>query len=145
MLKVQDIMTSDIICVSSSAVITEVSQKMMALGQGVIPVCDNSNYRGVITERDIVRFIATARTPLINSSLLTEPSGSVMNKSYPVISPDDEIGVAVAAMVDNSAWVLPVVKHGKLVGLFTMDNLTRETAQAIHSGAHVLPVVKSRI
>lgn len=128
MLKVQDIMTSEVICVPSSAAVTEVAQKMLALGRGVIPVCDNSNFRGVITERDIVRIIATARTPLMASAPLTEPASSVMNKSYPVISPDDEVGVAVAAMLDNSAWVLPVVQHGKLLGLFTLDNLTRETA-----------------
>jgi len=121
MMKVGDIMTINVDSVSSSTPVIEVAHQMKISGRGVIPVCDNSKFRGVITERDIVvGIVAAARDPV------TEPARVVMNNRLPLISPGDDIMQVARVMVNRSARVLPVVEHGKLLGLFTLDDFARE-------------------
>ena len=122
MLKVKDVMTSELASVPPLTPVIEVAHQMKVSGRGVIPVCDNGKFRGVITERDIViGVVATATDPV------TEPARSVMNNHLPLISPGDEIMQAAKVMVDNGARVLPVAQNGKLLGLFTLDDLARES------------------
>lgn len=121
MLKVKDVMTSEVISVAPSAPVIEVAKQMLASRQGVIPVCDNSKFRGVITERDVVGIIATARDPV------TEAASSVMSNRVPIISPNADMMETVKVMVNNSAWVVPVVQNEKLLGLLALDDLARES------------------
>lgn len=121
MLKVKDVMTSEVISVGPSAPVIEVARQMLASRQWVIPVCDNSKFRGVITERDVVGIIATGCDPV------TEPASSVMSNHPSIMSPGADIMEAVKVMLNNGAWVLPVVRNGKLLGLLTLDDLARES------------------
>ncbi len=119
MLKVADIMTSDVSSVSSSTPVIEVAHQMKVSGRWVIPVCDHDEFRGLITERDIViKAVATGRDPV------TELASSVMNSRQPVISPDDSIMHAAKVMVDSGVRVLAVVKDGKLLGLLGPESGT---------------------
>ena len=122
MLKVKDVMTSELASVPPLTPVIEVAHKMKVSGRGVIPVCDNGKFRGIITERDIViGIVATATDPV------TEPARSVMNNHLPLISPGDDVMQAAKVMVDNGVRVLPVAQNGKLLGLFTLDDLARES------------------
>jgi len=121
MLKVQDFITSEVISVAPSAPVIEVAQQMLAFGRGVIPVCDNGKFRGVVTERDLVRLLATGCDPV------TEPASSVMSNHPSIVSPGADIMEAVKVMLNNGAWVLLVVQNGKLLGLLTLDDLARES------------------
>ncbi len=118
---VQDMMSTEINAVSPSTPVIEVAHQMKVRGTGVIPVCDDGKFRGLITERDIViNVVAAALDPV------TECAGSVMSKRQPVVSPDDDILQAANVMVDNGVRVLPVVEGGNLVGLFTLEHFARQ-------------------
>ena len=122
MLKVRDVMTSEVIPVLPSTPVIEVAYQMKVSGTGVIPVCDNGKFRGVITERDIViGIVATGTDPV------TEPARSIINNHQPIISPGDDIMQAAKVMVNNGVRVLPVAQNGKLLGLFTLDDLAGES------------------
>ena len=122
MVKVRDIMTSEFPSVSPSTPIVEVAQKMRDSGTGVIPICANGKFRGVVTERDIViGIVASAGNPK------REHVRSLVNNQCPVISPGDEIILAAKVMVDRGVRVLPVAQNSKLLGLFTLDDLARES------------------
>jgi len=122
MVKVRDIMNSNIISVRPCIPIIEVAHQMKIWGTWVIPVCEHRKFRGLITERDIVtKVVANAVDPVV------ETARSVMNKHQPLISPDDEIVQAAEVMVHNGVWVLAVVQNGELLGLLTLEDLARES------------------
>ena len=121
MSKVRDIMNTEVISVPPSAPIVEVAHQMKMRGMGVIPICDQGKFRGLITERHIVtEIIANAIDPVV------ETAGSVINKHQPAISPDEEIMQAVKVMVNNDVQVLAVVQNGELLGLLTLEDVARE-------------------
>jgi len=122
MAKVRDIMNTEVISVPPSTPIIEVAHQMKIKGTGVIPICDQRKFRGLITERHIVtEIIANAIDPVVESA------GSVMNKHQPVISPDDDVMKAAKLMINNNVQVLAVAQNGKLLGLLTLDDLARES------------------
>ncbi len=105
MTTVKEVMVSSIPGVEISTPVIEVARQMIVSRTGVIPVCDNGRFRGIITERDIViGIVATTRDPII------EPASSVMNRNWPIVSPNDDVMRAANIMVDSGAWVLPVVR-----------------------------------
>lgn len=120
--KVEEIMDVKVYSIDASAPIIKVAQEMLTSGRNVIPVCDdNERFRGIIAERDIITgIVAIARDPA------TEPASSLLN-GCPVISPDDDIMDAAQVMVDKGVHVLPVVKNGRLLGLFTLESLARKS------------------
>ncbi|MFH1638706.1 MAG: CBS domain-containing protein [Chloroflexota bacterium] len=122
MLKIAEIMDRMVVSIPSSASVIEAAQQMKACGNGIIPVCDDGRFRGVITERDIVvGIIAQTLDPA------AEKVFSVMKNNIPAVSPDDDIWHAANMMVDNSTLILPVVDRGNLVGLFTLEDFARES------------------
>lgn len=117
--KVEEIMDDKVDTIVSSTPIIKVAQQMLESGRDVVPVCDDDKFRGIIAERDIVA--AISRNPA------TEPASSLINGHFPVISPDDDIVDAATIMVNKGVHVLPVVKNGRLLGLFTLENLAHRS------------------
>jgi len=120
--KVKDIINGDVISVASSTPIIEVARQMRDCGAGVIPVCENGKFQGVITERDIVISLVAAA-----SDLKKQQAGTLAHSRHPMISPGVDIMQAAKMMVDHGVRVLPVVQNGKLLGLFTLEDLARES------------------
>ena len=115
---VGDVMDTGVVSVAPSVPIMQVAQKMLVNGNGVIPVCHHSKFRGVISERDIVvGIVAVARDPV------TEPATSAMNIRHPVISPTEDILQAAKVMISSGVQALPVVKDKILVGMITLEEL----------------------
>ena len=122
MLKVRDVMTNEFVSVSRSVSIFEVAQKMKNSGTRAVPVCDNGKLRGIITEKDIVTGIAD-----IAGNISNLPVRVLMNNHHPIVSPGEEIFQAAKMMVNNDVRELPVAQNGKFLGLFTLDDLARES------------------
>ena len=53
-MKVREIMTTNVECVSPNAGLLELANKMKTLDVGFIPICDNDRLAGTVTDRDIV-------------------------------------------------------------------------------------------
>lgn len=119
--KVEEMMDSGVEAIVPTTPIIKVAQQMLASGRNVIAVCDNNHFCGIIAERDIVSGIAIARDPV------TEPASSLTNDHFPVVSPDDDVMDAALVMVNQGVQVLPVVKNGRLLGLFTLESLARRS------------------
>jgi CBS domain-containing protein len=80
---------------------------------------------GIVTERDIVRFLAQEvdfKTPL----------GQVARKGLITASPDDSLISAAAKMIEHNIRHLPVVEGGRLVGVISIRDVLRAllTAEA---------------
>ena len=121
-MKVRDVIVNDFAYVTRSARVVDVAQKMKDLATGVIPVCENGKLRGIITERDIITSIAD-----IGGNTSNLPARLLMNNRYPIIQPGENMLQAAEVMVHNGVRVLPVAQNGKLLGLFTLDDLARSS------------------
>ena len=120
--KVREIGITGVRSVSSLTPVIEIAHQMRVTGGGLIPVCDNGEFIGVVTETDIViSIVAAARDPV------TEPASSIMHNDLPAISPGDDIQRAARLMIDSGHRVLPVVENGELLGLLTLDDFARES------------------
>ncbi|MBI4301744.1 MAG: CBS domain-containing protein [Chloroflexi bacterium] len=118
MLKVKEIMTTDLVCIPPWASILEVALQMKRFEVGTLPVCDQGRLMGVITERTIV-------TEVVAAGLKpdTVQVQSFMRTKVPVCSPEDVLLKAAATMAEERTRKLPVVEAGMLVGLITLSDL----------------------
>ena len=120
-MKVKDVMAKDIVTVPPSVSIIDVARQMRDLGLGIIPVCENGRFRGIVTERDIV---IGAVAPKDHSELI---AGMLTHERYPAVSPGVDIMQAAKLMAEQAVRVLPVVENGRFVGLVTLEDLAQES------------------
>ena len=121
-MKVKDLMARQVSAVPPSASIVEVAGKMRDYGFGVVPVCENGRFRGVITKRDIVIGVVAPRD---HNGLF---ASMLIHQRYPTVSPDVEALQAAKMMAEHSIQVLPIVQSGKFMGLITSEDLAQESS-----------------
>ncbi len=80
---------------------------------------------GLVTHRDLLRLVT--RGGAGEGVAVRE----IMTKDPPTIAPDTPVLEAMRALRDREVGCLPVVEHGKLVGLVTESDLLRVAAQVI--------------
>jgi CBS domain-containing protein len=134
-MKVKDMMHKGLECVSPDAGIAAIAQKMKTLDVGAIPVAQNGQLVGIITDRDIaIRCVANGKV----MSKLT--ARDVMTPN--VISCHDTVEVEEAIRLMESRQIrrLPVVDgSNRMVGMISLgdishalpQNITGEVAKAV--------------
>ncbi|ASJ53233.1 CBS domain-containing protein [Brevibacillus formosus] len=114
----REIMTKDVATVTLKDNVYEVACKMRDWNVGVIPVVDEKNdVIGVITDRDIViRGLAEKH----EGSTATEV---VMTRDIILGQPGMTVDEAARVMAQHQIRRLPVVEHGKLVGIVALADM----------------------
>jgi CBS domain-containing protein len=90
---------------------------------GALVICGDEGQRpiaGTLTERDIIRALGK-----YSAKLLTMRVTDVMSRNVPVCSPEDSIARLMQQMTTSRYRHLPVVHHGKLVGLVSIGDVVR--------------------
>ena len=116
-LTVADIMTAHVLRVGPSATIADAASRMHERGVGSALVVDGSRLIGILTERDLVRFAASA-----------SPAAATRVDAYMTADPDtttptDEAIDVLRRFVERGYRHVPVVSKGKLVGIVSMRDL----------------------
>lgn len=122
-MKVRDIMTKNPETVTPGTTVADVARLMRDLDVGIVPVTDDNELKGVITDRDItIRVTAAGLSPF-------EVTVQDFISPNPVsVSPDDNADKARELMSDNQIRRLLVTDGGKLVGIISLGDLaTRDT------------------
>jgi CBS domain-containing protein len=118
-MKVKDIMTNHVCCVSPDMTLENASKLMCGADIGVVPVCDSSGIIGIVTDRDIItRGISKGFSP-------DEAVSRVMTKGVASISPDSDIKDAVKLMSEKQIRRLPVISGKEIVGMLSVGDLAR--------------------
>jgi CBS domain-containing protein len=104
---------------------------------GSLLVLDGEDLVGIITERDILKAVATGAR--LDDSRIAE----VMTKDLVTVAPGTSLREAAKVMADRWIRHLPVVDHGKLVGVISQRDLAGVLAGALNEPNALQQLVES--
>jgi len=155
---VEDVMTRDVITVSTATPIHEAARLMVEHGVSGLPVIDaDGRLAGIISDGDLIlRQRRRKETPWWHSFFTNGEQiareyqraigttvGEVMSRPAVTISPVWGIEVAASILDSRNIRRLPVVLDGRLVGIVSRADLVR--ALAASSGAATSPRPRLRV
>ena len=139
-MKIKDVMTEDVLTVTTGATLKETAQLLADLGISGMPVVgDEDELVGVISEADILykergperrhggSFAWLFFPDLLDTNKLdARTAGDAMSKPAVTIGPNRPVNEAAGVMLDEAVNRLPVVDDdGKLIGIVTRADLVR--------------------
>ncbi|MFN2321557.1 MAG: CBS domain-containing protein [Trueperaceae bacterium] len=126
---VRDWMTADPQTVTAATPVMEAMQKLRDGGYRRLPVVREGKLVGIVTDRDLKEATPSKATSLsvyeLNYLLSKLTIKDVMTAPVMTIGSEDAIEEAALMMESHRVSGLPVVDHGKLVGILTITDLLR--------------------
>ena len=114
---VGEIMTPDVLGLEPATSLVDAARRMHERRVGAVVVQDGERLVGIVTERDILRAVATGA---IGGSV-----ADVMTHGPDTIGPDESAGQAAALMIHGGFRHLPVVDGNAVVGMLSIWDLVR--------------------
>lgn len=111
---------ADVVCVGPTSTIEHVVKALVGRQIGAVLVMAGDSILGVVSERDIVRVLATGQR-----GLLARRVQDVMTAPAVTIAPTDSVASAMRLMTDRHVRHLPVLESGQLVGLVSIGDLVK--------------------
>jgi CBS domain-containing protein len=103
------------------ATIADVVAHLTRLGIGALVVTGTTGtVDGIISERDVVRVLATH-----GDGALTRLVKDEMSSPVTTCSPDDDVTTLMSLMTERRVRHLPVVEAGRLVGLVSIGDVVK--------------------
>jgi CBS domain-containing protein len=119
---VRDIMTGHPVTVEPLTSVTAVARVMRDRDLGAVLVTDGDELRGLVTDRDLViRAVAEGGDPE-----RTTVASVCSDEELITVGPDDELERAVELMREHAVRRVPVVDHGRPVGIVSLGDLALE-------------------
>ena len=114
--------------------VADANRRLADADVGALIVCDaERRIRGILSERDIVRGLAK-RGPAV----LDEKVEAVMTHDVHTCAPQETVARAMALMTRFRYRHLPVVDHGKLVGIISIGDLVKHRVNEMELETGVL-------
>jgi len=133
---VREVMTADPRSIDASASIVEAAKLMREQHIGSLPITEDARLVGVITDRDIAtRVVAEASNPE------TTAVGDVYSNDLVSVEANEGLEAALGLMARHQLRRLPVVEHGRLVGIVTQADIAL-TENETKTGALVEAISK---
>lgn len=125
-MKIRDIMTSNVVTISSDTPIMEARKIMNAHNIRRLAVVDKGKLVGMISRDGITRASPSPATSLsvweINYLVAKMTVKDIMSKNLVTVTPDTTVESAVALAQNKGVGALPVVEDDSLVGIVTTDD-----------------------
>jgi CBS domain-containing protein len=120
-MKVREIMTTNVECVSPETSAMDLAQKMKTLDVGFLGVCEKDRLVGTLTDRDIViRGIASGR------DIKTFTAGDIMTHDVFWCFEDDDVKDVAQKMSDKEVRRMIILNRDKrLVGVVSLGDISR--------------------
>ncbi len=135
-MKISDVMTKAAVIDRPEDSLSAAARKMWEQQTGSLLVLDRDELLGIITERDVLRAVATG-TPLDTSV------SEVMTKDLITVEPGTSLREAAAIMTDKWIRHLPVLESGKLVGIVSQRDLAGVLAGALNEPGDLHRLIES--
>jgi CBS domain-containing protein len=118
-MKVKDLMTTDVKTCSPDTTVAEAAHLMWEGDCGVLPVVDDGELVGVVTDRDMYIALATQ-----NARASRLKVGAVATKKLATCAPEDDVQAVLAKMKQERVRRLPVLGFGNTVlGILSMNDI----------------------
>ena len=125
-MKVRDVMTWNVVTVSSDTPIMEARKIMDAHNIRRLPVVDKGKLVGMVSKERITRTAPSPATSLsvweINYLLAKMTVREVMGKDPVTVDPDMSVEAAIALAQSKGVGALPVLENHKLIGIATTND-----------------------
>jgi CBS domain-containing protein len=118
MATVGEVMSRNLLTVDPTTSISEAAERMTERGVGAAVVLTGDTVSGILTERDVLRAVATG--PVEGTHV-----AAWMTRDPETVEPSDTIGQAAAIMIHGGFRHLPVCDGGKPVGIVSIRDLMR--------------------
>jgi CBS domain-containing protein len=118
-MKVKDIMTTDVRTCTPDIKLAAAAHLMWEGDCGILPVVDDGELVGVVTDRDMYIALATR-----NARAAQLKVGAVASSPVATCAPEDDVHAALATMKQARVRRLPVVGFGNTVlGLLSLNDI----------------------
>jgi CBS domain-containing protein len=123
--KIREVMTSNPRTVEASTPIIEAAKLMKDQDVGPIPVVENDQVSGILTDRDIVlRVVAEGKDPKSTTV------GEIASRDLVTIDPEQTLDEALRLMAQHQIRRLPVCEEdGRLVGIVAQADIAMEASE----------------
>ena len=115
---VGDVMATTLLTVDATETLTAAAAQMDARGVGAVLVLNGERLSGILTERDVLRAVATGGVEGTNV-------GAWMTHDPDTVGPDERPGHAAAIMLHGGFRHLPVLDGDRAVGIISIRDLMR--------------------
>src|SRR5947208_3880507 len=139
-MKISEIMTTESKKARPDNPLADIAAMMRDEDVGALPVVQDGELRGIVTDRDIVvRAIAEGKEPT------TTTVQEVLSEELESVEPDDDVEDAADLMASRQIRRLPVVQRGKLIGMVSLGDIAvkHEESTASHALEGVSEGVKA--
>lgn len=128
-MKVRDVMTDRIAKAQPETTLEEIAMMMKTENTGAIPVVDEDELIGIVTDRDIVmRCVAEGG----DASEMT--AEDIVSEEVETIDPDSDVEEALELMSQKQIRRLPVVDSGELIGMLSIGDIAVKQGDQEESG-----------
>ena len=111
--------------IAPNAMVFDAIQLMADKNVGALPVVDNGQLVGIISERDYTRQVG-----LKDKSSKNTPVREIMTPEPVTVNVTDTVSECMRVMTDSRIRHLPVMEEKKMIGLVSLGDLVRWTISA---------------
>ena len=122
---VRECMTKNPVTIEPGDTLARADAKMKAGGFRRLPVVHDAELIGILSEYDLRRYLESLYSTLVVTAMTPRPV---------TVSPWATLEHAVAVLKAEEIGALPVVEHGKLIGLVTASNLWMPEPRPFRNG-----------
>ena len=115
---VSEHMSQDLLTVSAGDRLGEAAKRMVARGVGAVLVMEGDRLEGILTERDLMRAVATGYSD-------DARVGDWMTRQPETVEASDATDHAASLMIHGGFRHLPVVDQGRVAGIISIRDLMR--------------------
>ena len=129
-MKLRDVMASPVIRIHPDESVAVAARTLERYNIGILPVCGaDGRLCGLVTGRDLVtRCVASGRSP-VNTTVR-----EVMTSKIIAAGPEMDAAQAAGIMGREQVRRLPVVENGRLCGMVSLGDLSRQQESSLEAG-----------
>lgn len=137
-MNVQEIMTTQVVCISDQANLKDAHALMKSRNVRHLPVISEQDSRlvGILTHKKMVSTVMSLVTKYGSDALDRKERGqtvaSIMDKDYQHLTVDEPLSIVVEYFIDNKLGCLPVIDgSGKVEGIVTSSDFVKLCAKLL--------------